>query len=104
MSDNKNQLVPVLGYLSHNWLLANDATPAVIVNPAATTHDLLAWCWGEMESLRSTAILLSQSHSPIEVGEFSAVILQRLEPLATVFDVAVSQVMADRDATQAEAS
>ena len=86
---------PVMGYLADNWTHLNEHTPAVIVNPVARPLDLMAWCWAELQSLRAAADAMASGCSDINNGDFSALIVHRLEPLTLVFDKAMNQLCSD---------
>ena len=84
---------PVMGYLASNWSGLNEATPAVIVNPAARPLDLLAWCWAELQSMQAAADALVCSPDDIKTGDFSAIIVHRIAPLTLVFEQALDQLL-----------
>lgn len=93
MDSSKPNVVPVMGYLASNWVDVNEATPAVILNPAANSHDLLAWCWGELQSLQSALNVMSERREAVEVGDISAILVQRIRPLCAVYEIAVQNVI-----------
>ena len=78
-----------VGYLAGNWPSLNDTEPAVIVNPAASPADVLAWCWGEVESLHHAAEAIAAARNGCDADEFNAVFVHRLEPLARVMERAM---------------
>ena len=102
MNDNKTPFTPVMGYLANNWVGLNERTPAVVLNPEARPLDVMAWCWAELESIRAAANALVTAGGDINNGEFSALILYRIEPLAGVFEEVVSQLLREA-ATQGRA-
>ena len=91
MNTNKTVPTAVLGYLAQNWTELNEHTPAVIVNPAARPLDLMAWCWGELMALQAAADALASDADDINKGDFSALIVHRLDPLVNVFELAMEQ-------------
>jgi hypothetical protein len=99
MKTTNRKHVDAMGYLASNW---GNETPALILNPKATPLDMLAWCWAEIESLRSTALALSSSSYPLDPGELSAILLHRVGPLANVMDAAMNELMGVHCATKAK--
>ena len=91
-----------MGYQAGNWLGANDKTLALIVNPEASPIDLLAWVGGELRSLDATcnalSDLVSGDHAGIEFSEFEAVFIHRLAPMVRVLDLALFELIAQRNA------
>lgn len=73
-----------------NWPALSQGEPAIIVNPAASLPAVLAWCWGEIESLRQAAEALSDVSDGIEGEVIYAVFLHRLTPLAEVMHNAIN--------------
>ena len=47
--------VTPMGHLAENFIGLQDNAPAVILNPDAHPLAVLAWCWGEVESLSADA-------------------------------------------------
>ncbi|ABM36283.1 hypothetical protein [Polaromonas naphthalenivorans] len=88
-------VTPVMGYLAQNWINLNARTPAVILNPEASPLDLMAWCWAELRSMQAAANALVGGIDDIDKGDFSALIIHRIEPLANVFQQAMSQLHRD---------
>ena len=86
---------PVMGYLAENWTCLNARTPAVIVNPEARPLDLMAWCWAELQSLQAAAGAMQSGGNDINSGDFSALIVHRLEPLTVVFEQAMDQLLSE---------
>lgn len=91
-----NKLIPVMGYLANNWPGLNSHTPAVVMNPQAQPLDLLAWCWGEFLSVQSAANVLLGTSNEIRNGDFSALIVHRLDALSEVFEIAVSRLIEEK--------
>lgn len=85
-----------IGNLAKNWPSLNTETPAIIVNPAASPLDVLAWCWGEVKSLRMAAEALSGSHESIDSDVVYAVFLHRLAPLSDVMCDAIQALAMSR--------
>lgn len=89
------QNTEVVGFLAGNWPGYNEATPALVVNPAASPLDLLAWCWAEVQSLSVTVSSLSGSPNGIEPGDVSAILSHRLQPLANMLHQATTELVAE---------
>ncbi|WP_367065242.1 hypothetical protein [Oryzisolibacter sp. LB2S] len=83
-------VIGAVGYLAERWPNLNAAGPAVIVNPAASPADVLAWCWGEVQSLACAAEAISASRNGCDAAEFGAVFVHRLGPLSRVMERAVT--------------
>lgn len=83
----------VIGYLADNWSGYNADTAALIVNPNAGSLDLLAWCCGEVRSLQAAAQALSAA-GELELGDFLAVFLHRLDPLHNVMTLTMDRMHA----------
>lgn len=81
-----------VGHLAKNWPSLNASAPAIIVNPAASPLDVLAWCWGEVESLRATVDVMGESGASVDGDAIADVLLHRLAPLSAVMHDAI-QVM-----------
>jgi hypothetical protein len=96
MNANKSKFTPVMGYLAQNWLAFNVQTPAVVMNPEAQPLDLLAWCWGELQSVQAAANVMTSSFGDIDKGDFSALIVHRVYALTEVFECAVDQLAAQQ--------
>ncbi|HEY9209255.1 hypothetical protein [Acidovorax sp.] len=82
-------VIGAFGFLASNWAEFNN-TPAIIVNPSAAPADLLAWCWGEVQSLQSAAEEISGLRDGCSAEAFNAVFVHRLEPLARVMEAAMN--------------
>ena len=91
----------VLGNLAKNWSSLNKEEAAIIVNPAASSLDVLAWCWGEVESLRHAAIALSGEDECLDGEAVYAVFLHRLSPLSTVMHGAIHALVTSEAQRQA---
>ena len=89
-----------MGHLAQNWLGANEAAPAMIVNPEASPIDLLAWVGGELRSLEASCNALSDLASgegaSIGFAEFEAIVIHRLAPVSRVLDLALCELIAQR--------
>ena len=92
MNDNKTPFTPVVGYLTSNWDSHDNRTPAVVMNPEASPVDVLVWCWAELESMLAAANVLMTAEDDINKGDFSALILYRLEPLLVVMEKTVGHL------------
>lgn len=91
-----------MGYLSENWLGANEDTPALIVNPDASPADLLAWACGELRSLEATGHALMDMASPgatFEARHFEAMFVHRIGPVERVVDLALARLLARQKAS-----
>lgn len=86
----------VLSYLAENWHLADELPPALVLNPEAHYLELLAWCWGEVQSLHASAKVMAHSECAIFANDISAIFLSRLGPLAEVMTVAIDTGMSER--------
>lgn len=90
-----------IGHLAKNWPSLNEGEPAIIVNPAASPLDVLAWCWGEVESLRAAVDVMGESGACVDGDAVSGVLLHRLAPLSAVMQDAIQAlVTAQRQAAQ----
>ena len=82
-----------IGNLAKNWPSLNREQPAIIVNPAASPLDVLAWCWGEVKSLRLAAEGLVGSDDALDGEVVYAVFLHRLAPLSDVMCDAIQALV-----------
>lgn len=102
----ERESVNPMGYLADNWIGANK-TPALIVNPKASPIDLLAWIGGELNSLDAAARALADmacgDGASLDFGQFEAVFLHRIAPVARVLDLALCELIAQRNASSAHA-
>lgn len=87
------------GYLSRNWGALNSEAPAIVINPSASPLDLLAWCWGEVESLHQVAKVCDETGMDGEA--LGAVFLHRLAPLSAVFCDAIQAMVREKMQRQA---
>lgn len=78
------------GHLADNWSLDR---AALVVNPDALPVDLLAWCWGEVMSLKAAAVLASVAADSISAEDMTAIFLHRLEPLESMLEHAITQLL-----------
>lgn len=96
---DRNTTTP-MGHLAQNWLGANEAAPAMIVNPEASPIDLLAWVGGELRSLEAACNALADlaygEEANIGFFEFEAIFMHRLAPVARVLDLALCELIAQR--------
>lgn len=100
MTTNSPDLPRVHGYLAGNWLGCNDATPAVILNPDAQPLDLLAWCWGELESLNAAGAALAAGGASSCGDAFEPVFLHRLPSVRNVLEHVINRLCDERRADQ----
>lgn len=94
--------VTPIGHLAENFIGLQDNAPAVILNPDAHPLAVLAWCWGEVESLSEAAgVYGSAAASRDGVNDagcaFSAMFTHRLQCLPGVMGLAIQALMHDRD-------
>jgi hypothetical protein len=91
-----------IGFLARNWPSLNDNNPAVIVNGAAHPLDVLAWCWGEVESLHQVAIVCEGAGMEgMDGAALGAVFLHRLKPLSAVMHDAIHALEREKDCMSA---
>ena len=84
--NNKKSPVPVMGCLAYNWGKLNIYTPAVILNPDASTPDMLAWCWGEMVAIKAAMDALAATDGEISKFQFDVLVSHRLDPVTDVLE------------------
>ena len=96
--------IPVtpMGHLAENFVGLQDNAPAVILNPDAHPLAVLAWCWGEVESLSKAAgVYASSAVAQGGVSDsgcaFNAIFTHRLQHLPRVMGLAIHALMDDRD-------
>lgn len=102
---NRNTIRP-MGYLADNWFGANEDNPALIVNPDASPLDLLAWAGGELNSIEAagdTLARIASGDSQMSVADFCAIFLHRIAPVARVLDVALTELVEQRNQAAAAA-
>ncbi len=101
---SEGKAIPMAGHLADNWVgLGNDSEqPPVVLNGKATDMDLMAWLWGEVESLLTTVRMLAEGGTDLEPQHLNAIVAHRLEPMATALEFAVSRGMASRKTTTGE--
>lgn len=87
--------LPVMGHMARNWVQFNKETPAVVLNPQARPLDLMAWVWGELQSVHAAAYTLAGDRNGIDKGAFDALILHRIDPLLIVLEAAIDQLCLD---------
>ena len=94
--------VTPMGRLSENFMGLQDNAPAVILNPDAHPLAVLAWCWGEVESLSEAAGVYGSAAAGRDgVADsgcaFNAMFTHRLQCLPDVMGLAIQALMHDRD-------
>jgi hypothetical protein len=89
----------VTGYLAETW--SDEAIDALIVNPQARAVDLLAWCCGELQSMRAAVSFIHSSRGDIDRDDFSALMFHRMEPMAAVMSLVMTQLLAEAGKPQA---
>ena len=94
----KTPVTPVIGHLTQNWPDVNTRNPAIIVNPNASPLDLMSWCWAELRSMEAVCDVFVSGAQDIPIGDFSASIFYRIQPLTGVLEEAMRQLY--RDAVQ----
>lgn len=97
----EGKAIPMAGHLAENWMgLGNDSQqPPVVLNGKATDVDLMAWLWGEVESLLTTVRMLSESNVDLEPRHLNAIVTHRLEPMAAALEFAVHRGLSSRKGT-----
>jgi hypothetical protein len=87
MSSNTSEVRSAVSAIAMDWGM----NPAIIINPAATPEDLIAWAVADLKNLYSWLNVLACCKSDVEMdlGEFSGLITERLEPLIQGFDAAL---------------
>ncbi len=86
-----------VGFLAQNFGGLQDNAPGVIVNPDAHPLAVLAWCWGEIESLSAAALVFDAAGSDVDSGAFGSVFVHRLVPLSAVMGQAVAALVGGKD-------
>ena len=86
----------VTSYLALNWVSSYDRPRALMVNPDAHYLELLAWCWGEVQSLLASADTCIAGASEMGTGDLSAIFVSRLGPLSEVMTLAIDAAMNER--------
>ena len=86
-----------VGFLAQNFGELQDNAPGVIVNPDAHPIAVLAWCWGEVESLAAAALVFDAAGPEVDSGAFGSVFVHRLVPLSAVMARAVEALARDKD-------
>ena len=94
--------VTPMGRLSENFMGLQDNAPAVILNPDAHPLAVLAWCWGEVESLSEAAGVYASAEAGRDGvadsgNAFNAIFTHRLQHLPRVMGLAIHALMDDRD-------
>lgn len=79
---NTIPLVKLNDGLGSNWDL--EAGPVAILNPAATLHERIAYCWGLAAHLEAIANLSAASAEPAH--SLQGLLLVHLEPLLAVLE------------------
>lgn len=82
-----------IGHLAKNWPALNEIEPAIIVNPSASPLDVLAWCWGEVESLRHAIDAMGESGRSVDGDAISSVLFHRIAPLSQVMSNAIHRLV-----------
>ena len=95
-------IVTPMGHLAENCVGLQDNAPAVILNPDAHPLAVLAWCWGEVESLSEAAGVYASAAAGrdgvVDQGcAFNAMFTHRLQCLPGVMGLAIQALMHDRD-------
>ena len=81
---NSTENVDVSGI---RWRLWNaDGEPPIIMNPKASTHALISWCWGEADHALQMAVAGSVSGDDYEMAKMNDAIQGRLEAITAVLE------------------
>ena len=82
-----------IGHLAKNWPALNEIEPAIIVNPSASPLDVLAWCWGEVESLCHAVDAMGEAGRSVDGDAISSVLFHRIAPLSQVMSNAIQRLV-----------
>lgn len=84
--ENQSKTMPLVQLndgLACNW--RSDAGPVAILNPAATLHESIAYCWGLAAHLEAIANLSAASKEE-PMRSLHGLLLVHLEPLLAVLE------------------
>ena len=91
-------VINVSGYRCENWRTGGPT--ALIVNPEADLHALLAWCWGEAKDLE----LLHSVHISAEeatASDLAAIAMNRVIGLTAMLEHLAQQTLPAKGASHA---
>lgn len=77
----KHPYADLAGYAFQNW--DHETSPPVIINPEASLHAKLAWCWGEVCFIKSLGDVACQHNTDAMhgVGELLVAVSMPLEAM-----------------------
>lgn len=85
MADSDStEIVDVSGIRWRAW--SGEGGPPIIMNPNASTHALISWCWGEADHALQMSIAGSMSCEGYELAKLNDAIQGRLESIAAVLE------------------
>ncbi|MBS0408186.1 MAG: hypothetical protein JSS17_17830 [Proteobacteria bacterium] len=85
--------IDLSGYLYQNWGLDN-TNPPVVLNPDASLHACIAWCWGEVAEAHGLAMVARVNN--IEGGAVLDAVLSRLTALERMLEHLGERTRADK--------
>lgn len=85
---DKPELAPSLDYRFasfgyQNWEI--EGPPPIMVNPAASLHSKLAWCWGEVNQIEDLASTLC-THENEVLANLGNLLINRVTPLVAMLE------------------
>ena len=81
---NFTEPVALSGWLWTNWNA--EGAPPVVMNPSASTHALIAWCWGEAVVVKGLSMTAVGITDPAEFGDLNLAMRERLVGIVTVLN------------------
>ena len=86
MSESTTQKqISLSGWRYQNWKF--DAEPPVIFNEAASTHNCVAWCWGEIQEAHQLAIIAQMGGEDVGLPQLIDAIQTRLMAVEQVLNI-----------------
>ena len=80
---NSTQVVDVSGLRWRNW--SGEGGPPVIMNPAASTHALIAYCWAEAS--QALEVSIAATMYPDEHAALNDAIQSRLNAIVPILEL-----------------
>ncbi len=81
---NSTEVVDVSNTMWTNW--GAEGAPPIIMNPAASTHALIAWCCAEADEAFGLASIGTGTLDSYELSSLISAIRGRLQALVTVLE------------------